>query len=185
REVDAPVEPGLRARDAEIPDRLPEHRQDLATVAVRSDALGLGLVQRQHALLVLLHAEEVVLLRDLGGGDEVIRAQAADQLALLVEALAAVAVQAAVGVEVDVAAGMDLAQDALHERHVGRVRGADEPADLEPERVPRRAKDRAYAIGEYLRHLACLRGRARHLVAMLVGAGDEGRISVALAPLPA
>src|SRR5262249_56450322 len=67
-QVDAPVEPALRPRDAEVADRLAQQREHFATVAVRRDALGLRLVQRGPALLVLLHAKEGVLLGCLRGG---------------------------------------------------------------------------------------------------------------------
>src|SRR5262249_58354267 len=106
----------------------------------------------------------------------------AHQLALLVKALAPVAVEAAVRVEVDVAARMDVAQDLLHEGDVRRVGGPDEPARVEAELVPGRAEEPAHAVHERLRRYPRLGRCLCDLVSVLVRARDAERASTALAP---
>src|SRR5262245_58033722 len=64
RKLDAPRESRLRPRNAEIADRLPQKRQDLAAIAVRLHQLGARFEGLQQLLLVLPHPEEVVLLGD-------------------------------------------------------------------------------------------------------------------------
>jgi hypothetical protein len=111
---DAPVEPGLRAGDAEVADRLPEKRQDLPAVGVRRDQVRSLVEERHQALLVGAHTEEIVLLGDLGRCHAVVRAHAVDELALLVEPLAPEAVETPVAAEIDVALGVDVREHPSH-----------------------------------------------------------------------
>ena len=105
-----------------------------------------------------------------------IGAEPVDELALLVEAFAAEAVEAAVAAEVDVAFRVDVGQDLLHEGHVVGIGGADEVVVAKPRRVPRGPEDAAHAVGVLARRDARGGRRLGDLVAVLVGAGeDEGR----------
>ncbi len=105
---------------------------------------------------------------------------AVDQLLLGVEALAAGAVQAAVAAEVDVAVGVDAAEDLLHRADVVGVGGADEVVVAEPAGVPGVAEDATDAVGVGLRVSPAAAAACGDLVAVLVGAGDEERLVAAL-----
>ena len=182
RELDPPGEAALRPRDAEVADRVAQERQHLPAISVGDDQVRLRLERLLQARLVGAHAEEVVLLGDLRGRHAVVGADAVHQLALLVEALAAEAVEAAVAAEVDVAARVHPGQDLLHVAHVVGVRGADEVVVAEPRLLPGRAEERAHAVGVRLRRYARRRRGLRDLVPVLVGARQREHGTPARAP---
>ena len=93
-----------------------------------------------------------------------------------VEALAADAVEAFIVLEIDVAALVAAREHLLHERLMHRVGGANENIVADVERGPGVAKERADVVGEGLGLESQGFGRALVLVAVLVGAGDEGDV---------
>ena len=147
--------------------------EDLVAVAFGRDRVRMRFEVRDPAILVLRHAEEVVLFLDERRRREVIGAVAVDQLLLGVEALTAGAVQAAVAAEVDVALGVDAAEELLHGADMVLVRGADEVVVAETAVIPGLAEDPAHALGVRARLQPRRRRRRGDLVAVLVGAGDE------------
>src|SRR5581483_3294772 len=173
RQLDAPREPGLRARDAEVADRLAQEPEDLAAVAVRHDHVRPFLDEPDEPLLVRAHPEEVVLLGDLRRCHLVVGAEPVHELALLVEPLAPVAVETGVAAEVDVAARVDLREDLPDEVPVRGVGGPDEVVDREPDRVPRRAEGGADPVDVRLRLHTRLRRGLRDLVPVLVRARER------------
>jgi hypothetical protein len=182
RHRDAPREPALRARDAEVLERLAQHREHLVPIPLRPHEVRLRLERGEQALLILPHLEEVVLLLDEVGNGPVVGTLAVDELLLGVEALAARAVQAAVAAEVDVAGVVDLLEDRLHGPHVIGVGRADEAVVGEVRLLPRAAEDPADLVGVRLRTFARGGRGLGDLVAVLVSPGQEVRVVPALAP---
>ncbi len=170
---DAPLEPRPGPADREILERLAQEAQHLVPVPLGLDEARVVLEVLDQPRLVLRHLEEVVLLLDEGERGLVIGALAVHDLLLGVEALAAVAVPAAVLAEVDLARVVEALQDLLHHLLVPRLGGADEVVvgDAEaPPRLPERPRD-LVRVG--LRRLAGLGRHLGDLLAVLVGAGEE------------
>src|SRR5215472_5450994 len=130
----APLEPRLRPADREVLKRLAQEAEHLVAVALGLDEAWVVLEVLDQPLLVLGHPEEVVLLFDEGQRPLVIWTLAVDDLLLRVEALAPVAIPAAVLAEVDLAGVVELLEDGLDHALVARLRGADEVVvgDAEP-----------------------------------------------------
>ena len=185
RQRDTPIEPRLGSRDAKILQRFVEHPQRLVAVALGPDEIGIFLDVPADSLAVFLELQEIVSFFDRLGGPIVYRADVARQQFLLgIEALASDAVEALVVLEINVAGFVSAPEHLLHERLMHRVGGADKKivADVQP--GPSLPKQRADFVGEGLRMESDRFGGALVLVAMLVGAGQEGDVGRAeLAPL--
>ena len=107
----------------------------------------LGVV-REQPVLVAREPEEVVLLGHVLDRRAVDRAaQAVDELVFLVVELAADAVEALVGVELDVAGVVDPLEELLHRAVVAGLGGADEVVVGDVEAVPGLAEEGAVAVG--------------------------------------
>ena len=119
---DAPVQAALGPGDAQILQGLAQEGEHLVPVALRADPVGVVVDVVEEPVLVLAHAEEVVLFLDVGGLGLVVRALAVDQVPLQVEALAAEAVEAAVLAEVDVAGVVHLLRTCLDQLARGPAR---------------------------------------------------------------
>ena len=178
RKGDAPGEPLARARDAEVAEALvAQHGEHFVAVALGLDQarvlreLGLEPGEVARAL------EEVVRLAPrLERARGMLRALAADQVALGLELLAADAVLPGVLAQLDLALVVERLPQVLDCAVVLRVGGAHEALRLEPEREPLRAELLGHAVDERLGALL-LRGRGLgDLLAVLVGAGDEERV---------
>ena len=168
-----PLQPALGPGDAQVFQGLPQERQHLRAVPLRRDEAGVLVDVLDQAVLVLAHAEEVVLLLDVGGRGLVVRALAVLQLLLGVETLAAVAVVTAVLPEIDVAGIVDVLQDPADRRLVVVVRGADEVIVGDAAGVPGGPEQRADPVRIRL-GLGVVRGRRlSDLVAVLVRAGEQ------------
>lgn len=127
-------------------------------------------------------AEEVVLLLDLVGHGAVDRAEAAVELALGVELLAADAVQAAVGALVDVAGAVARSPEAPDAGTVAFFgAGADEVVERQVQRRAQAEEQPGVARHEVGRRHAFALGGLDVLEAVLVGAGQEPDI---VAPQP-
>src|SRR5690606_15290898 len=86
------------------------------------------------------------------------------------------AVEALVGAELDVAVVVDALQELLHRPVVARLAGADEVVVGDGELRPRVAEPLGGDVGPLLGRHAPRLGRALHLQAVLVGAGQEERL---------
>ena len=115
----------------------------------------------------------------------VVGALAVHDLLLGVEALAAVAVPAAVLAEVDLACVVELLEDGLDHRLVARLGGADEVVVGDTEPPPRLAEGAGDLVGVRLRRHARGGRRLGDPVPVLVGAGEEVHAVAAQAPVAA
>ena len=106
------------------------------------------------------------------------------ELVLLVVELAAHAVEALVGVELDVAVVVDPLEELLHRPLVAGLGGADEVVVGDVEVVPRGAEQRAVAVGPLLRGDAVRLGGPLDLEPVLVGAGEEHDVVAPEPPPP-
>ena len=104
------------------------------------------------------------------------RTVAVDQVVLGVIGLAADAVEALVGVALDVAVVVDGLQELLNGAGVALLGGADEVVVVDVQQVGRLAKPQAVAVGEGLGLDALGLGRLLVLQPVLVGAGDEAHV---------
>ena len=165
-------------RDAQVLERIVEHPERLVAIAIGADEVGIFLDVAANGLAMLLELEEVVALLDALDRSVVHRADVAgEQFLFGVEALAADAVEAFIVLEIDVAAFIAAREHLLHERLMHRVGGADENIVADVERGPGVAKEGADVVGERLRLEPQRFRRALVLVAVLVGAGDEGDVA--------
>ena len=169
----APLQPRLGPADREIQERFAQEAQHLVPIALRLDEARIVLEVLDQPLLVLRHLEEVVLLLDEGERRLMVRTLAVDDLLLGVEALAAVAVPAAVLAEVDLARVVELLENGLHDDSVARLGRADEVVVGDAEALPGLSERQGVGVGVRLGRHAGRGGRLGHLVAVLVGAGQE------------
>ena len=168
----APRLPGATHRDVFQPAF--NQPQDLVAANVGLDeARVLGEVLQQR-LLVLREPEEPVLLLDPLRLGVVDRAIAVDQVLLLLEGLAADAVEALVGPFVDVAVVEALLRHLLDGRLVALgVRSADEVVERNIKALPHLAEDHLHLVAVGKRILALLGRLAEHILRMLVVAHQE------------
>src|SRR5206468_2901421 len=124
--LDAPSEPALRARDRQILQRLAQKAEDLVSIALGPDPVGVGMNVLEQPLLIAAHAEEVVLFLDELRLCLVVGAPTVDELLLRVEALASRAVEAGVLAEIDVTALVHAREHLLDATLVVLVGRADE-----------------------------------------------------------
>ena len=176
RQRDPPLEPALRPADRQVLERLAEEAQELVAVAVGLDDLRMVLEVAPQPVLVRRHPEEVVLLLDVDQRRLVVGALAVDDLLLRVEALAAVAVLAAVLAEVDLVLVEERLEDRLHHLGVPGLGGPDEVVVGDPERVPLVPERLRVSVGEDLGRDARLLGGLGDLVAVLVRPGQEADV---------
>jgi hypothetical protein len=185
RHLHAPAEAG--AADREVAEARLHEGDHLVPPAGRRDEVGVRLVEGQQLLLPGGEAEEVrglahPLHRSAGGG--VFHAVALCQLVRAVEGLVAHRVPALVMAEIDLALrGQSLPQGRAGALVAG-LGGADEVGDREAHGAGQVAEMLADPVGEGLRVLAGVVRRLLHLLAVLVGAGEEEHLP-ALQPPPA
>ena len=173
---DAPGEALLGPGNTQVLQGLPQKPQDLVLEPFGPDPVRVVLDVAQEPVLVAAHAEEIIFFLDEGGRGLVVGALAVIQLPLQVKALAAVAIEAAVLPEVDVALVVELGQEALHHRGVGRQGGAHKVVVADIEAVPGVAEGVADAVHKSLDRQVQLLGGLDDLVAVLVGAGLEAGV---------
>ena len=146
----------------------------LVAAELGDDRLGVRGVPLEQAVLEAAEAEEVVLLLVVLHLDLVDRAQVAvDQLVVGVVLLAGHAVLALVHVELDVAGVVAPLQQLADAHLVALLGGADEVVVGDVQLLPRLLVQRGDRVDELLRRLAGGVGRVLHLLAVLVGAGEE------------
>ena len=129
---DAPVK--RRARDAEVFEALLDEVDHLVAARCRLDEIRMLLDVLEHAVCILAHLEEIRFFRDFLHGTVTVRAAAVlIELMLRPVAFARRAVEALVRALVDVALGVDAAEDLLHDALMALLRRADEiiVADVE------------------------------------------------------
>ena len=179
---DAPGEAG--ARDAQVlKTRLDEVVDHLVDAACRLEE-GAALQQLLHGLGVFRETEEVGLLLGVLDGAAAVGALAVDELGLGPEALAVLAVFAAVLALVDVAVVVHLAEHALDGLDVIIVGRADEAVVGDVHQLPQ-VKDALLAgddpVDEFLGRDARSLGLGLDLLAVLVGARQEHDVIAAQA----
>ena len=171
-QFDAPGQAGLGTGDAQIFQHAAfEHGERLVAVAFGPDEVGIVENVLLQPVLILGHLEEVVLLADVFGLGQVLGAESVFQFLFGVEALAAVAVVAAVFAEVDVALVVEALQQHLHGLLVIGIGGADEAVVLYAELGPEVAEHAGNVVHEGLRRHAGGRGGLDDLVPVFIGAG--------------
>ncbi len=174
RQRDPPAQARLGPADAEVAEGLAQEAEHLVGSLLGHDEARVGLDVVDQGLLVLAHAEEVVLLAD---GDHGVagRALAVQQLLLGVEALLGDIVPALVVVGVDLALGPQVGEHALHHCLVLGHRRADVEVVADAQPFPDLGEARAQLVAVFLRAHAPLLGRLLHLLAVLVRAGQKER----------
>jgi hypothetical protein len=160
-------------RDGEVLEPLLDEGDDLAPAGLGADELRVVAVVLQQPVGVLGDAEEVVLLPDGVDRSAVDRAVAVDQLLGAVELLAGHTVQALVAVQVDVALVVQLLPQVLHGQHVALLGGADEVVVGDVQLGPGGLPPLHDLVGPGLRVEPAGLGRPGHLLAVLVGPGEE------------
>src|SRR5262249_22177812 len=152
----------------------------LVRAEVRQDEVGPLVVETEKRVLVRRKTEEVVPLLDPLRNRVVDRTLAVDELVLVLERLAADAVEPCVHVLVDIAAVVNALQEFLDELLVSLVRRADEEVGMRADPTRELLPVRHDLICVDLRLEPLVRGNARHLGGMLVRAGQEERLVAAL-----
>ena len=176
---DAPGDAG--AADADVLEALLDEREGLVVARLRLHEAGCRAEELGQPVLVPAEQEVVVLLLQPDRLDAVVRAEAVGgEVALVPERLAGGAVEAAVAALLDVAGGLELLDEALHERLVLRVGRADEEVVGGAERRGKLAVARRQLVHVLLRREPALLRRLGDLGAVLVRAGEEEHV---LAPL--
>ena len=181
RDLDAPVD--RRAADGDVPQALADEAEGLVALALGLHEVGVGLVPVEQGLLEGRQGEEPVLLAEVLDRAVVDRAVAVDQVVLGVVRLAGHAVQALVGVLVDVAVVLGRGQQLLHGGVVAGLGGADEVVVADVQQLPGLAVAGAGDVGLLLGAEAVLLGGPGHLQAVLVGPGQEEDV-LAEQPVP-
>ena len=174
--LDAPFEPTSRPGNAQVFERLAQEAQHFVAITFGPDEIGMRGDVVQQPVLILAHAEEVVLLLHEFGSGLMIGTLAVHQFLLGQKALAAGAIVPAVLADVDFAAVVDTLQNFLYESHVVGIGGTDEAVGRHVEPRPQAAETAADLVHQRLRCGASGRRRSSDLVAVLVGSGDEERV---------
>ena len=167
-----PVDGGPGDRD--VPQAAPDEAQGLVALGLGNDGGRGRLVPLDEPALEGAQPEEVVLLLEQLDRGAVDRAQPAlEQLVLGVVLLAGHAVQAPVGVLDDPAVVVDPAEELLDGALVPGLGGADEVVVGDVEVGPGRGEPGGQLVGPLLRGDPVLLGGPGHLLAVLVGPGEE------------
>ncbi len=176
RHLHAPSERG--AADGEISHAFLEVLEDLVATRIRLDEARVGFDVGDEAVDVLRELEEVALLL-------VLRQRAAGDGGFVVvflgfglgdEGLLADVVPAGVGAEVDVARGLHLGDDGLDGIFVALLAGADEVVVAGVDFNEVVAELGHHLVGQFAGLDAELLGFGDHLLAVLIGAGEEERL---------
>ena len=166
----APIETGARNRKIVQPALDEAHH--LIAAGFGRDKIGMRVVIGQEPVLPGGELEEVIFLFDpfdVRAG----RRLAADQLALFVERLVAHRIPALETAEIDLAAFLQFPPQRLARLDVARFGGADELVVGDVHQLGHGAEILRYAVAEFLRRHARVARRFRHLLTMLVGAGEK------------
>ncbi len=177
----APLE--RAAADGDVPQAAADEREHLVAAAGGDDRLRVLVVPVEQPLLVAGEPEEPVVLLHPLHRPPVDGAVPVDEVVLGVIGLAADAVQALVGVALDVAVVEDGLEELLHRDRVAGLGGADEVVVGHVEQVGRGPEAGAVGVGQGLGVEALGVGRLLVLQPVLVGAGDEAHV-VAQQPVP-
>ena len=157
-----------------------DEAQHLVLARLRHDAQRVGLDQRGELVGVAREAEEVVLLLDHFGARQVLGAEAADQLILGVELLAADAVEPAIGFSCRYRRSRAGLPELAHARRVALLgAGADEVVGRCAPRLAQRRENIRVARDELGGRDALALGGLHVLQAVVVGAGEEADVFAA------
>ncbi len=167
----APVEGG--AADGEVVHAALHKAHDLVAADFRADELGVGLVVGDQLVAELAQLEEPVLLLDGLHGAAAVGAAAVDEVVFVEEGLAGGAVEALVGVLVEVAVVIEGLQELLDAGDVALLGGADEVVVGDVEVAPELLELGELAVAPLLGGHAVLGCGLRDLLAVLVEAGEE------------
>ena len=177
RERNAPAEADLRAADAKVVQRLAQESADFVPAVVRHNPVLVAFQEVNQLLLVRTHLEEVVLFlepfhRAVADGVALVFVQ----LVFAEEAFFADRVPAFVFLRVDFALVPELLQAFLHKGLVFRHRGADKEVVADAHLLPEVFETVVVFVHMFLRVDSALGGGALHLLAVLVGTGQEERL---------
>ncbi len=179
---DAPVR--ARAADRQVLEAPLHEGDDLVAADLGQDELRPLLVEPQQRLLVRGEGEEVVVLLQALDRDAVDRAVPVHQLALGLELLAGRAVRALVGPQEDLPPVVEALDEQLDPLGVPGLGRPDEVVVGDEEPLPDLPPLRHHPVGPLLRRDAELGRRLRHVVAVLVGAGQEVDVLAAHPAVP-
>ena len=169
-----PFEAG--ARDREVIESPLDEADHLVAPAVGQHEIGVLVVEREQPVLPRREPEEVARLLDPFDRRAAGRL-AVDQLGLGVERFVAHRIPAGIGAEVDLVARDEFAPELLHRGLVARLGGADEVVVGKREQLAETAERLGNAVDELLRRLAGRGRRLFHLLAVLVGTGQEHHLA--------
>ena len=167
--------------EAEVLEPALDEAPRLVSAEVGQDEVRPLVVELQQRLLVAREPEEVVLLLDPLRDGAVLGTLPVHELVLVLERLAADAVETRVGVLVDVAVVVDPLDELLDESLVALIRRADEEVDAGTDLLRDLAPLLRDLVDVDLRIQPLLFCDAVHLRRVLVRAGEEERV---LASLP-
>src|SRR5207247_180843 len=173
-----------RAADAEVRQTARDEAPSLVVPEPWQDKIRPLVVEREQALLVRRQPEEVVLLLDVLGRGAVLGAEAVDEIGLVLELLAADAVEPRVDVLVDVAVVVDALEELLDEALVPLVGRADEEVVLSIDTPRQLAPVVGDAVDVLLWVEPLLLGDSEHLGRVLVCTREEEGLVAALAVMP-
>ena len=149
-----------RAADADVLEALLDERERLVEARPRLDPAGMRAEVLGQAVLVAAQQEVVVLLLEPDRLDAVVRAEALRrEVALVPEAFAGGAVEAAVGALLHVSGGLELLDEGLHVGFVLGVRRADEEVVAGADRASQLAIPRRQLVDVLLGREPALLGR--------------------------
>ena len=155
------------------PEGLLQEAEDLVPPRRGLHEIGVRPYVVDQPLLMLAHAEEVVLLRDLGDGPLAVGAGPLLEVLFGPEALVGDTVPSVVRVLVDLAPVVQVLEDSLDNPDVALLGGADEVIVGDAELLPEFLKADHHTVAVFLRSDAGRRGRLFHLLPVLVDAGEE------------
>ena len=172
RKRDPPRDAG--ATDGEVAQAAADQAEGFVAPELRHDRAGMSGIPIQQSILEAAESEEVVLLLDVFHGQVVDATQVAGvELVVGVVLLAGDAVLALVEVELDVAGVVAPLQQLGDADLVALLRRADEIVVGDVQLLPRLLVERGDRVGEVLWRLAGGFRGLLHLLAVLVGAGEE------------
>ena len=169
------------AADREVAQAAGDEAPRLVRPEAGQDEVGPLVVEREQLVLVGGELEEPVLLLDPLRLDAMVGALAVDELVLVLEGLAADAVEPGVDVLVDVAVVVDALQEVLDEALVALIGRSDEVVDRRVDAGGKLLPGADDLIDVLLRREPLLGSHPRHLVCVLVDPGEEERLLAALA----
>ena len=169
-----------RPADREVAQATGDEALRLVRPEAGQHEVGTLVVELEQLVLVRRQPEEPVLLLDPLRRDAVVGALAVDELVLVLEGLAADAIEPGVDVLVDVAVVVDALQEVLDEALVALIGRPDEVVDRRVDARRQLLPRDDDLVDVLLGREPLLRSYPRHLVGVLVDSREEVRLLAAL-----